>query len=102
MHFLVKIHPLYPKKITETDNIKITTKTIPEQKEISAVIYGTGASGLEGLLAGIPTFRIRPTNKVAVNVLPEGIDAVPFAENELGLKLDNALPPKAVSWEKIY
>ncbi len=100
--FLVKIHPLYPKKIVETESIKVTDKTIPEQDGISAVVYGTGASGLEGLLAGIPTFRIRPHNKVAVNVLPEGLDAVPFFETSLREKLDTAVPPKKLSWDKIY
>ena len=100
--FLIKIHPLYPKKIIETENIKITEQTIPEQDGISAVVYGTGASGLEGLLAGIPTFRIRPHNKVAVNVLPDGVDAVPFFETGLREKLDKAVPPKDLSWERIY
>ena len=100
--FLVKNHPLYPKNITETETIKVTDKTIPEQCGISAVVYGTGASGLEGLLAGIPTFRIRPHNKVAVNVLPEGIDAVPFSVSRLREELDKAVPPKKLWWEKIY
>ena len=100
--FIVKMHPLYPQKIIESKDILITKNTIPEQDKISAVVYGTGASGLEGLLAGIPTFRLRLHDKVAVNVLPEGVDAVPFSVNELGEKLDKAVPPREVSWENIY
>ena len=100
--FIVKIHPLYPKNIILSHGIEITDKTIPEQNTLSAVVYGTGASGLEGLLAGIPTFRLRPQNKVAINVLPEGIDAVPFLPKELKGLLDGAKPKNVLEWNKIY
>ena len=100
--FIVKIHPLYPKNIILSHGIEITDKTLPEQNTLSAVVYGTGASGLEGLLAGIPTFRLRPQNKVAINVLPEGIDAVPFLPKDLKGLLDRARPKKVLKWNKIY
>ena len=100
--FLIKIHPLYPKKIVESDNIRITEKKMGEQGGLSAVVYGTGASGLEGLLAGIPTFRIRPNDKVAVNVLPEGLDAVPFDLWGLESELEKTYSPKKLDWESIY
>ena len=100
--FLIKIHPLYPKKIVESENVKITPYTIPEQSGISAVFYGTGMSGLEGLLAGVPTFRLKPEDRIAVNVLPEGVEAIPVSKEELGVALDNAVKPKPLDWEKIY
>jgi len=100
--FLVKIHPLYPKKVEESESIVITNNTIPEQKGISAVFYGTGTSGLEGLLAGLPTFRLRPDDRIAVNVLPEGIDAVPISVDQLGEALDNAVKPNPLKWGEIY
>jgi hypothetical protein len=100
--FLVKIHPLYPKKVEESESVVITNNTIPEQKGISAVFYGTGTSGLEGLLAGLPTFRLRPDDRIAVNVLPEGIDAVPINSDQLGEALDNAVKPPPLKWEDIY
>jgi hypothetical protein len=100
--FLIKIHPLYPKKIKESENIEITHYTIPEQSGISAVFYGTGMSGLEGLLAGVPTFRLRPEDRIAVNVLPEGVEAIPVSKEELGVALDNAVKPIPLDWEKIY
>jgi hypothetical protein len=93
---------LYPKKVEESESIVITNNTIPEQKGISAVFYGTGTSGLEGLLAGLPTFRLRPDDRIAVNVLPEGIDAVPINSDQLGEALDNAVKPRPLKWEDIY
>ena len=69
------------KKIPETKDITITKNTIPELDKISAVVYGTGASGLEGLLAGIPTFRIRSHEKVDINVLKARAKAIQDKEN---------------------
>ena len=80
----------------------ITPHTISEQQGISAVFYGTGTSGLEGLLAGLPTFRLRPEDRVAVNILPEGIDAIPVTVGELGNALDNANKPEPLNWDSIY
>ena len=100
--FLVKIHPLYPKKVEESENIVITNYTIPEHQGISAVFYGTGASGLEGLLAGLPTFRLRPDDRVAVNVLPQGAGAIPVSVDQLDEALNNAVKPSPLKWADIY
>ena len=100
--FLVKIHPLYPKDIEETENVQITTHTIPEQQGLSAVFYGTGTSGLEGMLAQIPTFRLRPDDQVAVNVLPEGVEPVPVSIHTLDAALNEAVQPPPLKWDSIY
>ena len=100
--FIVKVHPLYPQDITETDTIKLTSHTIPEQEGLSAVFYGTGTSGLEGLLAGVPTLRFQPDDRVAINVLPEGVDAQPVSLNSLGHALDTIQQPRPLDWETIY
>lgn len=100
--FIVKIHPLYPQNIKETENISLTNHTIPEQQGLSAVFYGTGTSGLEGLLAGVPTFRFRPDDRVAINVLPEGAKAEPVSIDTLGNALDQAKIPDPLNWESIY
>ncbi len=100
--FIVKVHPLYPQDITETEDTHLTPHTIPRQRGLSAVFYGTGTSGLEGLLAGIPTFRFRPDDRVAINVLPEGVSAKPVSLDELGDALDHARPPDPLDWNTIY
>lgn len=100
--FVVKIHPLYPQKIEVTDTILLTNLTIPDQQGLSAVFYGTGTSGLEGLLAGVPTFRFRPDDCVAINVLPNGAKAVPVSINTLGDALDDATKPIPLDWGSIF
>jgi hypothetical protein len=100
--FIVKIHPLYPQNIIQTKNITLTNHTIPNQKGLSAVFYGTGTSGLEGLLAGVPTFRFRPDDRVAVNVLPIGVKVDPVSISTLGDALDEATKPVPLDWESVY
>jgi hypothetical protein len=101
-NFIVKIHPLYPQNIKETKNISLTNDTIPNQHGLSAVFYATGTSGLEGLLAGVPTFRFRPDDRVAINVLPEGTKAEPVYIDTLSDALDEATKPVQLDWESIY
>ncbi len=100
--FLIKIHPLYPKEIEESESVQITSHTIPEQSGISAVLYGTGTSGLEGMLAQIPTFRLRPDDQVAINVLPEGVNPVAVSIASLDDALNNAVQPPPLKWDSIY
>ena len=73
-----------------------------DQAELSAGVYSTGTSGLEALMAGIPTIRFQPDDRVAVQVLPDGI-AMPSANrNTIVDILENPPPPTAVSWDEIF
>ena len=100
--FLIKAHPLYPMQIEEGDNIRRTAHTIPDSKGISAVFYGTGTSGLEGLLAGVPTYRFRPDDRVAVNVLPPNAQAIPVSLATLKTELDRERAPQKLDWSSVY
>jgi hypothetical protein len=100
--FIVKIHPLYPQHIEMSESISLTNRTIPDQHGLSAVFYGTGTSGLEGLLAGVPTFRFRPDDCVAINVLPKGVKAKPVSTNTLGNALDKATKPIPLDWRSVF
>ncbi len=99
---MAKIHPLYPKDVKENENVRITPDTIPQQKGLSAVFYGTGTSGLEGMLAQVPTIRLRPDDQVAINVLPEGVEPVPVSIDGLNAALENAVQPPPLRWDSIY
>ncbi|MGB0681413.1 MAG: hypothetical protein ACPGOV_01825 [Magnetovibrionaceae bacterium] len=88
--FLIKAHPLYPMDVEETESVRRTSKTLPEQDRVSAIFYGTGTSGLEGLFSGAPTFRLLSSKQVAVNVLPTGIDATAVTVTGLRAALDHA------------
>lgn len=100
--FLVKEHPFYPMPVPENDEIRRTNYTIPQSRNISAVFYGTGTSGLEGLLAGVPTFRFRPDDRVAINVLPPCAEAIPVSLATLGLELDRRYSPQKLDWHSVY
>ncbi len=99
--FLVKAHPMYPVDIPETNHIRRARAKLTEQTALSAVFYSTGTSGLEALLAGLPTFRLRPEDQAAVDVLPDFISAEPIAVEELTHALEKAKKPPAVAWEDI-
>jgi hypothetical protein len=99
---LFRDHPMYPMDIGETEFLRRAETGLLEQAELSAVVYSTGTSGLEALMAGIPTIRFQPDDRVAVQVLPDGI-AMPSANrNTIVDILENPPPPTAVSWDEIF
>ncbi len=100
-HFLVKDHPMYPLEIRETEHIRRATGTLTEQSSLSAVFYSTGTSGLEALLAGLPTFRLLPEDQIAVDVLPEFVSAQPVTAKGLAEALAGASRPAPVNWEDV-
>ena len=100
--FLIKDHPMYPFSVMETDDIRRTEKTIPESSGISAVFFGTGLSGLEGLLSGTPTFRLLPSDRLGIDTLPAGCPVETISADGLGKALDaNPLPPHIV-WDDLF
>ena len=108
--FYLKLHKklsfyiknFYPKKIIQSKNITITQIGLRDQKGISALLYATGASGLEGLLAGLPTLRLRPADRVAINVLPEGVEPIVFSKENLAQTLSEVEKQDALDWKTIY
>ena len=100
--FLIKAHPLYPFDVAENDRVRRTDKTIPEQSGISAVLYGTGTSGIEGLLAGVPTMRLLPDDAISVNIMPEGLSAIPVTVDNFVAALEARPSPPEVRWDDIF
>ena len=100
--FLVKDHPMYPFALEETDDVRRTGKTIPESPGISAVFFGTGTSGIEGVLAGVPTFRLLPDDRVGIDTMPEGLTAVSVTADGLGAALDANPEPPDVTWDDLF
>ena len=90
---LVKPHPMYPLDFAEEANLARTETGITGHSRLSAVIAATGTSSLEGLLLGLPTFRLLPDDRLAVDILPAGIKAVAVTPDELPKALAAALPP---------
>lgn len=70
---LVKDHPLSPFPVTESPYFSHTRLPLSELPALRALVYCTGTSGLEGILAGIPTLRFIPEGGIALDILPAGM-----------------------------
>ncbi len=101
LRFVVKDHPLYPIEFAETARVRRTSKTIPESAGLRAVVYSTGTTGLEGLLAGVPTYRFLPDDRIAPDTLPDGIEMPERTANELPRGLLAPEPPAPVTWSDV-
>ena len=98
---LVKDHPMYPFAFAETDKLNRAEAPLARQTGLSAVVYATGTSGLEALLAGVPALRLLAEDQLSIDVLPLSMSAI-------GVELDSLLPaladarrPRPVAWADI-
>ena len=94
--FVVKDHPMYPFEFRETETVRRTTQVLPEHRALSGVLYSTGTVGLEALLAGLPTLRFRPEGRIAIDILPDGLAAIPVDAASLEGALAAIQPPAKV------
>ena len=99
--FAVKDHPMYPFPFAESAAIRRTTRALPAYGPVAAVLYATGTVGLEALLAGLPTLRFRPEGRIAIDILPDGIAAVPVDAASLDAALAAIEAPPAIDRESI-
>lgn len=99
---LFRDHPMYPIDIGETPTLRRAETGLLQQDRLSAVVYSTGTSGLEAVLAGIPTLRFLPDDRVAVQVLPAGVEVPPVTGENIVEALDRADAPPNVRWEEIF
>tara|TARA_B100000674_G_scaffold449732_1_gene419146 strand:- start:230 stop:1828 length:1599 start_codon:yes stop_codon:yes gene_type:complete len=99
--FVAKDHPLYPMTIPESPQLRRTDKTIPESGGLSAVIYSTGTTGLEGLLAGVPTIRFLPADRIAPDILPDDLAVPERTCEELQEALLDLKQPSPLNWADV-
>jgi hypothetical protein len=98
---LVKLHPMYPLAFTGEANLERTEIGITGHAALSAVITATGTSSLEGLLLGLPTFRLLPDDRLAVDILPQGVKAVAVTPDELPQALAETPPPAPLRYAEL-
>jgi hypothetical protein len=99
---LFRDHPMYPMDIGETEHLRRAETGLLEQTELSAVVYSTGTSGLEAIMAGVPTIRFLPDDRVAVQILPDGVTTPTANRNTMIDLLENTPLPATVSWDDIF
>lgn len=98
---LVKEHPMYPLHFKETENLVRTQTPLPEQSGLSFVLYSTGTSGLEAVLNGLPTIRLLPEDRVAIDVLPKGIEIPTVTLSDLPDAIYDLPNPAPINWNQI-
>lgn len=98
----VKEHPMYPLSFSETENLKRTTKGLGSGVAFSGVLFTTGTSGLEAILAGIPAYRLLLEDRLCVNILPPTVHAPSVTIERVGEAFADAVNPPAVNWTDIF
>ena len=99
---LVKPHPMYPLSFDEMGNMEIAELPLAQQHGLSAVLYTTGASGLEAVLMGIPGYRLMLEDRIAIDVLPRGFETgAVTAENAVQVILQGGTGQGQAAWEDI-
>lgn len=93
--FVVKDHPLSPYPVSESANFSYTRAPLAELPPLRALIYCTGTTGLQGLLAGIPTIRFVPDGGIALDILPHGMQVASVPAAELAKTLQDLPAPMA-------
>lgn len=98
---LVKLHPMYPLDFAGEANLERTETGINGHAALSAVVAATGTSSLEGLLLGLPTFRLLPDDRLAVDILPAGVKAVAVTPEELPRAMAETPAPAPLRYQDI-
>ncbi len=98
---LVKKHPMYPLDFENSPNLTRTDIPLQEQTGLSAVLYSTGTSALEALLAGLPAFRLMLDDRIAIDVLPAKVESQSVVPGNVVEALEAAGAPEPLEWESV-
>ena len=91
-----------PFAFADEDGVTRTDRTLGEQKELSAVVYAATTVGLEAVLAGIPTLRFRPRGRIALDILPRGVEVPAVDSESLDAALSHAMEPPHLPLERVF
>ena len=88
---------------TRGDGASMTWTNVPlrDQPALSAVLYSTGTSGLEALLAGIPTVRLLLDDRLAIDVLPRGVAVQTATVDTVAEVFAAGLSRPDLAWESV-
>ena len=98
----IKEHPMYPIAIAETQNLKRTETPLAAYPALSCVIYCTGASALDAMLAGIPSVRLRFADQISIDILPGDVQGAVADANEILSFVRAPVMPPAVVWRDLF
>ncbi|MDB9702481.1 hypothetical protein OAA86_00095 [Rhodospirillales bacterium] len=102
MPFLVKDHPLSPYSFDDSPYFTHTQLPLDQLPPLRALIYCTGTTGLEGLLAQIPTIRFTPNGGIALDILPQSMQVTSVAASELAAAMEVLTVSEAMNTEELF
>ncbi|MAI49168.1 MAG: hypothetical protein CMM16_01210 [Rhodospirillaceae bacterium] len=102
MKVVIKQHPMYPVSFAETENLSRTETSMAEFRKLSCVIYCTGASALDALLAGLPSVRLRFADQVSIDVLPKNIGGAVADTDGIFDFVNNPAKPPEIVWRDMF
>jgi hypothetical protein len=100
--FIIKDHPMAPFKFSAQTNVQPTDIPLTRQPVVSAVVFAATTVGLEAILAGLPTLRFRPSNRIALDILPAGISVPASDQNSLASALQTLSPQEQINRNEIF
>lgn len=100
--FVLKDHPLVPFAFDESEGVRRTTVPLHQQPGLAGVLFTHGTVGLEAIMGGLPTYRLRLRGLIAYDVLPAC--ASPSAVNAADVvkALSHPVPPPAIERTAIF
>ena len=102
MQFLIKDHPLSPYSFEDSPHFTHTQLPLEQLPPLRALIYCTGTTGLEGLLAQIPTIRFIPNSGIALDILPQSMQVTSVAASELAATMEKLPVIEIMNSEKLF
>ena len=98
---LVKPHPMYPLAVPKRTNLSETTIGLALQTHLKLVIFASGTSGLDAVLAGVPAVRLQVDGLISINVLPSFVNLATTTLENLQSVIEQPPAPVNVAWDKI-
>jgi hypothetical protein len=98
---LVKCHPMYPIAFSEVESLIRVETPLALQTGLSAVLFCTGASGLEAVLMGLPAYRLMLDDRIAINILPDSIKVPGVTLSNVTEQVIGNVSPQLVNWDTV-
>ena len=92
---------MYPFHFEETPTLSRTDVPLRDQVPVSAVLFCTGASGFEAMLAGLPVYRLMLDDRIAIDVLPQGISATAVTVDDAADRIAAREAEGALDWDDV-
>lgn len=102
IQFAVKDHPMTRFTFADSPNMKRVATQLENMPAVSAVIYAATSVGLEAALAGLPTYRFRPKRRIALDILPDGVDLPTIDSSSLASAIQRPIAPQPIDRNFIF